>query len=194
MATVGGSRELAPFSATAYSETEDFVSDRQVTLFPALIALGDESGLRHHIPAVIEAVQVGKWVDLKPQSNVIKQGWGVLKVGEASQRPRLWVELQGIDIGCLWGNTQCNVFHSLQNQRAILCFICHFASLPCELVVYPFRKKTFVASTMLVICREQGLLVFCSHFRVPTIIYNVSASLITRFVGIHTMQQDLYET
>ncbi|KAK0107498.1 hypothetical protein ONS96_003308 [Cadophora gregata f. sp. sojae] len=55
-------RTLAPFSVLVDDdEAEDFVADGQVTLFPALVALGDESGLRHENPVVIEGVRVGEW-------------------------------------------------------------------------------------------------------------------------------------
>ncbi|PVH75252.1 hypothetical protein DL98DRAFT_593381 [Cadophora sp. DSE1049] len=54
-------RKLAPFLATEHDDMEEFVSDKQVTLFPALIAIGDASGLRHQVPAVIVAAEFGTW-------------------------------------------------------------------------------------------------------------------------------------
>ncbi|KAL5331670.1 hypothetical protein ACEPPN_001205 [Leptodophora sp. 'Broadleaf-Isolate-01'] len=55
-------RRLAPFSATRRDEIEDFVSDERAIIFPALIALGDESGLRYQDPAVIVAAEFETWI------------------------------------------------------------------------------------------------------------------------------------
>ncbi|KAG4440704.1 hypothetical protein IFR05_003798 [Cadophora sp. M221] len=55
------SRNCAPFRITECGDQEDFASNKQVTLFPALIALGDESVLRHYAPAVILPAEFARW-------------------------------------------------------------------------------------------------------------------------------------
>ncbi|KAL5328164.1 hypothetical protein ACEPPN_001660 [Leptodophora sp. 'Broadleaf-Isolate-01'] len=72
----GGLREPAqvlPFERESLwkfdtEDRKDLVTEKEVTLFPALLALGDDSGRRHEVPIVIVAAQVGSWKELmKPR-------------------------------------------------------------------------------------------------------------------------------
>ncbi|KAH9204626.1 hypothetical protein DL95DRAFT_495441 [Leptodontidium sp. 2 PMI_412] len=68
----GGLREPAqvlPFERESLwkfdtEDRKDLVTEKEVTLFPALLALGDDSGRRHEVPIVIVAAQVGSWKEL----------------------------------------------------------------------------------------------------------------------------------
>ncbi|PVH73492.1 hypothetical protein DL98DRAFT_595008 [Cadophora sp. DSE1049] len=76
VASPGGLREPAkvlPFNGKPLwkfdaEDQQDFVTEKEVTLFPALVALGDDSGRRHEVPIVIVAAEVEGWKKLmKPR-------------------------------------------------------------------------------------------------------------------------------